>query len=166
MSEPSGARAQPPAQFTIRELDPADAERCQAFLQGLDPWDVKMRFGALHTNIHYFCPDGRSRNDRLAFAAIGADAAILGVLNLVQANDEAGGVAILVRSDCQRRGIGRTLLVHGCAWAEAHRLARLFGYVLAENKAMLALARALGCRLTRFDSFFIELSLDLAAPQP
>jgi acetyltransferase len=59
-----------------------------------------------------------------------------------------GGVAIIVRSDLKGRGIGACLMRLLIDYARARGYGTLIGEVLAENAAMLALARDLGFSAT------------------
>jgi GNAT superfamily N-acetyltransferase len=65
--------------------------------------------------------------------------------------------AVVVRSDRQRRGIGRALLAHAIRQAAVLGLSQVAGLVLPENTAMLALARAMGFGGFDWKDQFIEI---------
>jgi GNAT superfamily N-acetyltransferase len=54
---------------------------------------------------------------------------------------------LLVRSDLQRRGIGRTLLLKAIDYCRARGTAQLIGQIRAENEPMIALARRCGMQV-------------------
>ena len=58
----------------------------------------------------------------------------------------AAEFALLVRRDCGRLGLGRLLLGALVDHARRRGIGRVWGVVLAENRPMLELARAMGFR--------------------
>jgi acetyltransferase len=78
----------------------------------------------------------------------GAASELLAVVHLAgDPDNERAEFAILVRSDLQRRGIGRLLMTRLIDYARARGLAEIFGYVLRDNVAMLGLCQAVGLSL-------------------
>lgn len=150
-------------EINIRDLRTADAEACEAFLHCLDGQDIRMRFSALRTSAEHLLPRSLGANEAVALAALDASGAILGIVNLAPLESGSAEVAIVVRSDRKRRGIGRSLLTHAIRRAARDGLSRLVGYVLAENAAMLALARAMGFQSDRLDNLSIEVSRAVSA---
>ncbi|MDE2483563.1 MAG: GNAT family N-acetyltransferase [bacterium] len=61
---------------------------------------------------------------------------------------------MLVAPTHRRRGIGRALIEHACAWAREREIAALYLHVFPHNLAALALYRALG---------FVEVERHVAA---
>jgi len=147
----------PPCLFAIRELGIDDLPACNLFFSRLDPQDVRLRFGSLRFSMSAFLPGFTGAPEGVAFAAWDAAGMILGIVTLASLSTAAAELAVIVRSDCKRRGIGRALLAHAIRWADGHGLSHILGYVLVENKAMLALARALGFQPVRWDSSFFEV---------
>ena len=81
----------------------------------------------------------------MALAALDAAGEILGVARLAgDPEGETAEFALLVRSDHQRRGLGRTLMEALIAYAKAHGYRRMWGALAAENQRMLDLAASLG----------------------
>lgn len=152
----------PTGHVAIRALRVADAAACVAFGERLDPHDIRMRFASQGSATAYFLPERALADGRVAFAAVDAARAILGVVNLAYTNSVSAEIGVAVRSDRQRRGIGRALLAHAIGWAEADGLSHLVGYVLAENRPMLTLAQSMGFRRTRQVDFFIEVGRPIA----
>jgi acetyltransferase len=56
--------------------------------------------------------------------------------------------AIMIRDDCQRQGIGTTLMSKLIEVARAEQIERLVGEILPENEAMKRLAEKVGFHLT------------------
>ena len=83
----------------------------------------------------------------MAFVAVAPEggAEILGEVRLFSYPDgETAEFALLVRSDAQRRGVGRALLQKAIEYSRARGSAALIGQIRADNEAMLALARRCG----------------------
>jgi acetyltransferase len=143
------------APLTLRELRACELPACTAFLHDLDARDIKLRFGSPRPSIRHIMPD--PARAYAAFAALDGSATILGVANLASLGADAAEVAIIIRSDHKRRGIGRSLLAHAILSAERSGVSRIIGYVDAENHAALALADAMGFLGIHWDSFSCEI---------
>lgn len=108
----------------------------------------------------------------LALAAVvmlGGEETLIGVARYVREADGAGCEFALVIADAwQGRGIGRYLTESLAAAARAHGLARMSGYVLSTNTAMLGLARKLGFRRERVpgDATLAQVTLNLVGGLP
>lgn len=158
-------RGRPPEDlFIIRALDESDAEACDRFCRQLDRDDIRRRFGTLRCPSRNFLPVHDGASERVAFAALDGSQDILGVLSLSHLSAGLAEVAVIVRSDHKRRGIGRSLLAHAIEYAEQDGLAQLVGYVIAGNAPMLALARQMGFRSLRWDEFLVEVRRSVSSP--
>jgi len=151
--------------LSIRELRGADAPECENFFHHLDREDIRMRFASAHFSFRYFLPGPTGTGEGVAFAALDAAATILGVIHLADLDGASAEVALIVRSDCQRRGIASLLLAHAIHWAASKGLAQLIGLVLTENRAMLALAQRMGFHNRRRDGYFVEIARPIS-PSP
>jgi acetyltransferase len=81
----------------------------------------------------------------MAFVLFDPQNEVAGVVRLSADPDgQRAEFALLTRSDLKRRGIGRLLMNRLIAYAGTRGIGELFGDVLAENSAMLALCRGLG----------------------
>jgi acetyltransferase len=136
----------------IRPIRPEDERAHAAFAARLSPVDVRFRFFAhrrvlsqpelVHfTHIDY----GRE----MAFIATASDEyggpETLGVVRVAAGRDEdRRELAIIVRSDLKRQGLGAALLEKMIRYCRASGIREIVGQVLAENKAMLGLAQRLG----------------------
>lgn len=150
--------------FMIRDLQASDARACELFFKSLDSHDVRMRFASPKAfSVDLFLPGSGGTAAGVAFAAVDPMDAVLGVINLVCLSSDSAEVAIVIRSDRKRRGIGRSLLAHVIQRASRDGLTQLLGHVLAENRPMLALARRMGFRSLRWNSFSIVVSRPLSS---
>ena len=130
-------------QVLIRELRrPEDEDAYLRFGAEMAADDLRMRF-AVPIRWSVALAQRILMLDGTVFAAFGEDGEILGVGRL--AGNE---VALAVRSELKRRGLGRALLEHIVHSALEHGIAELTGTVLAENRPMLALAQLAGFRIT------------------
>ena len=137
---------------TLRPIRPEDEARHLAFLERLDPEDVRMRVFYSRRTIE------RSELARLtqidyeremAFVATAADAdgaeETLGVVRAVADPDNVEAeFGIVVRSDLKGSGLGDRLMHKLIDYLKARGTRVLTAVVLAENRRMLSLARELG----------------------
>ena len=89
-------------------------------------------------------------------------------LGVVRAEARGGGadyeMAIVVRSDLKRLGLGRMLLNKMIRYCRARGARRLTAYTLGVNRAMLGLAQSLGFTATASQDGVVELVLPLETP--
>lgn len=154
----------PQSRFIIRTLEASDADACDRFCRQIEHEDVRRRFGTQHCLSRYFLPSHDGKSERVAFAAREVSQDILGVVTLSYLSAGLAEVALIVRSDRKRRGIGRSLLAYAIEYGEQDGLAQLVGYVLAGNTPMLALAQQMGFRSLRWDEFLIEVRRSVSSP--
>jgi len=137
----------------LRPIRPEDAPLLAQLVAELTPEDARLRF---FTPLRSLEPTALARftqidyDREMAFVLHLDDAPdrLLGVVRLAADPDNVRGeFAIVVRSDLHRRGLGRLLMTRLIAYARARRLSELFGDILTENKAMLALCAELGFTL-------------------
>ncbi|MBV8459220.1 MAG: GNAT family N-acetyltransferase [Acetobacteraceae bacterium] len=143
--------------FGIRELHASEGQACRIFFSHLELADIRMRFGSLHFSIRYFLPGQPGTGSGVAFAAMDATDQVLGIVNLAYLTPGAAEMAVIVRSDYKRRGIGHSLLAHAIYWAESQGLSEVVGYVFADNKPMLSLAHRMGLHIVRWDGLDVEI---------
>ena len=162
--------------LTLRPIRPEDEARHLAFLEKLDPVDVRMRIFYSRRSIE------RSELARLtqidyeremAFVVTAADAAgqeeTLAVVRAITDPDNHDAeFGIVVRSDLKGKGLG-LMLMHKLINYQRHRgTERLVATVLHENSGMLALARQLGMQplAEQPDAQTVALALDLRRSAP
>ena len=136
----------------LRPLKPEDAPAMRALFNKLRPEDVRLRFFSALRDL----PDTlRVRLTQLdydremAFVLWNGSEA-LGVVRLAADPDNnKAEFAVLVRSDCQGKGIGQFLLKRILDYAKQRGIHEVFGEVLSENRPMLQLCRKFGfdCQL-------------------
>ena len=128
---------------------------------------LRLRFGQAadfaddHTLKRFFGIKGRSGEMIWILEEGGAICAIAHLVRLSSAQAE---IALIVRTDCARRGIGEMLLRTTLARAAAQFLAPV-ALVLHENTAMLRLARKVGFEARKSFGLVVELEFDLGQLQ-
>jgi acetyltransferase len=159
----------------LRPIRPEDEPALRALFTRMSPEHIRLRFfqplhrlshglAARLTQIDY------DRQIALVLTAPGlpGEAEILGVGRLIR--DPAGVAAeyaLTVRTDLGGRGYGRFLMERLIVYARRLGLKEVFGLVLSENEAMLALCRKLGFRRHPVvdDPSVVRVSLSLEAAQ-
>ncbi len=154
----------------LRPIRPDDEQRHLAFLQKLDPEDIRLRIFSSRREI------ARSELARLtqidyeremAFIAVapGADGQpeTIGTVRAVTDADNARAeFGVIVRSDLKGRGLGSLLMKKIIGYCRDRGTGELVGDVLHENSGMLKLARALGFETLRGeDAGFAHVRLRL-----
>jgi acetyltransferase len=140
----------------LRPIRPEDEARHRAFLESLDPEDLRLRVFSSRRELP------RSELARLvqidyaremAFVAVteaehgASEPRIIGVVRAVCDPDNVEAeFAIIVRSDMHRQGLGRMLMRKMIGHLQARGTQRMVGEVLPENRSMAALAHAMGLR--------------------
>ncbi|HZS66902.1 MAG TPA: GNAT family N-acetyltransferase [Burkholderiales bacterium] len=153
----------------LRPIRPEDASAYADFIARTAAEDLRMRFFTLrrrlpakdlarYTEIDY--------QREMAFVALPEKGSgeILGEVRIYCFSDGATAeFALLVRSDVQRRGLGRALLAKAIEYSRARGATALLGQMRPDNEAMIALARALGMQVeVTPDVSFAVAHLDLA----
>ena len=134
--------------LTVRPIRPEDAPGLTDLVAKTDAEDVRLRFrgGLKRLPESWAARLSQIDYDReMALAAVDAGGDILGVARLAgDPEGETAEFALLVRSDHQRRGLGRALMEALIAYAKGRGYREVWGTILAENKRMLDLAADLG----------------------
>jgi acetyltransferase len=133
---------------TIRPIKPEDERLYARFIERMAPEDMRMRFFIARPHLSHQLIARLTQIDyarEMAFVALAADGALLGVVRMVADPDYTRAeYAVLVRSDLKGRGLGWRLMKHLIDYAKAEKLAQLQGAVLADNTTMLQMCRDLG----------------------
>jgi RimJ/RimL family protein N-acetyltransferase len=90
------------------------------------------------------------------------DAAIAAIAHRITLSRSEAEIALIVRSDVQRRGIGEFLLRQALARSARAGLKTLTGLVVWENRAMRRLAAKVGFVPGQGSAWALELTLDIA----
>jgi acetyltransferase len=159
--------------FRLRPIRPEDEPALVRMVELSDPEDVRLRFFAPLRRIGHAFAARLTQIDYSREMALvaepaepGAQGAILGVVRLIADPDgERAEFGIMVRSDQKGRGLGRLLMEAILAYARAQRVGTVHGEVLAENTAMLSMARRIGFRqkVHKDDPGLRVLEFDLSA---
>lgn len=138
--------------IVLRPIRPEDEAQHRRFVEALSPEDVRMRVFAPRRELQ------RGELARLTQIDYAREMAFIAerrgrdgepeTIGTVRAVSDPDGVeaefAIVVRSDCQGRGLGRVLLDKLERYLRGQGLQRITGLVLRENATMLDLARHVG----------------------
>jgi RimJ/RimL family protein N-acetyltransferase len=137
-------------EYLLRPIQPEDAEALREGFRTLSPEDVRFRF--LHPMRELSPEEARRLADidrRRAFALVVAEPGEPGrvgggaVARVAVDQDEAE-FAVVVAPALRGHGLATYLLRKLIEWCRRKRLKAIYGNVLAENTAMLALAERLG----------------------
>jgi acetyltransferase len=140
-------------ELTLRAIRPEDEAQHLAFLEQLDPEDIRMRVFYSRRSIERTELARLTQIDyarEMAFLAVAQDDATgaeqtLGVVRAIADPDNvAAEFGIVIRSDLKGGGLGRILLNKMVRYARDNGTQRLIGTVISENKPMLELAREIG----------------------
>jgi acetyltransferase len=154
--------------LTVRPIRPEDAPGLTDLVSKTDAEDVRLRFrgGLKRLPESWAARLSQIDYDReMALAAVDAAGDILGVARMAgDPEGETAEFALLVRSDHQRRGLGRALMEALIAYAKERGYREVWGTIAAENKRMLDLAADLGFqrRADPADAALIRATLTLA----
>ncbi|MDZ3836051.1 MAG: bifunctional acetate--CoA ligase family protein/GNAT family N-acetyltransferase [Rhodospirillales bacterium] len=135
----------------LRPIRPEDEPALQEFVRRLTPEDIRMRFFSHLRELDHRMAAGLTQIDyerQMALLAVHGGAGKAEIWGVVRINADADGAsaeyAIAVRSDLKGKGLGRLLMEEILEYAKRRGVGEIWGEVLAENKAMLALVRKLG----------------------
>jgi len=139
-------------------------DKVRAFVRRTSRESLRLRFGQAAdfaddgTLKRFFDIDGVTGEMIWVLEEGGAICAITHLVRLSAAHAE---IALIVRSDRARRGIGEKLLRMTLARAARQGLRTLSAFVLYENTAMLRLARKVGLEARKSSGLAVELEFDL-----
>ncbi|MEZ5665267.1 MAG: GNAT family N-acetyltransferase [Burkholderiaceae bacterium] len=138
--------------LTLRPIRPEDEAQHRAFLERLDPEDIRLRVFYSRRSIEHSELARLTQIDyarEMAFVATrpvpGVGEETLGAVRVaIDPDNEDAEFGVIVRSDLKGSGLGHRLMRKMIGHLEACGTRRMVGTVLRENSAMLELARALG----------------------
>jgi len=157
-------RARPVEPHEIRAISPADESGLQQFIRELSPASRYSRFMRALRELP------ADMLDRFVHPAPGREAVLVatspdgGIVGIAQyvADEKGDGceVALVVSDARQRKGLGTRLLGALARVASENAIGHLHADVLADNYAMRALARKVGCeaRLNPQAAFLVQIS--------
>ncbi|WP_334134778.1 bifunctional acetate--CoA ligase family protein/GNAT family N-acetyltransferase [Tepidimonas sp.] len=139
-------------QLTVRPIRPEDEAQHLAFLEQMDPQDIRLRIFYSRRSIEHSELARLTQIDydrEMAFIATrtgpdGRPETIGEVRGICDPDNDTAEYGILVRSDLKGRGLGRLLMQRLIDYLRDHGTRRIVGAVLRENQPMLALVQRLG----------------------
>jgi acetyltransferase len=139
--------------FTMRPIRPVDASLYPAFLQRMDPEDMRRRFLVPMPTLSKQLLVRLTQLDYdrdIAFVALDrATGELAGIVRYSADPDHrTAEYGVLVRSDLKGRGLGRALMRRLIEYARRSGIEELFGLVLPDNARMLSICRDLGFAVT------------------
>jgi GNAT superfamily N-acetyltransferase len=147
-----------------RPLNEAEWEMIRAFLRRTNREDLRLRFGQPldfqddATLRRFFdIEDGVGE----LVCMLDEHGAIAGILHRILVSSAEVEIALVVRSDLKRVGIGESLLRIALSRATKQQLKTLSALVLRENGAMLRLARKIGFAPRKLSALTVELECEL-----
>jgi acetyltransferase len=161
----------PEGSYELRPIRPVDALLYPEFWKHTTPEDVRRRFLAPRK---FFSREAEMRwtqldyDREMAFVALTPAEELAGVSRIsCDPDHRRAEYSLLVRSDMQGKGLGTALMRLLIDYAIADGLERLEGYVLADNRGMLALIARLGFEsaIDPDDPGVLSTWLDLRRPQ-
>ena len=141
-------------EILLRPIRPEDELLYDAFLEHVTPEDLRMRLLAPQKGLDHKFLARLTQIDyarEIAFVAIARQSGeLMGVSRFAADPDLVRAeYAVIVRSDLKGAGLGWELMQHLIAYARAAGIQELFGHVLYDNEAMLAMCRNLGFEIER-----------------
>jgi GNAT superfamily N-acetyltransferase len=151
------------AAFAVRPLAVADEAEYVRFCRALDREDVRLRFGRYIEGTGESCIRRFLESEEsVALAAFEPEGGIVGVGRL--AEEPEPELALIVHPAWKRQGVGWTLMAALLDLGERRGLPLVRGYVLAENRPMLELAREFGFRAVAAEGPTLTIERRLVAP--
>lgn len=140
----------------LRPVRPEDEPAFHATFAKLSDEDIRMRFFAPLKTLPRDMAARLTQIDydrEMAFVLEQlSDGAIIGVSRFVADPDgRKAEFAVIVRSDLKGRGIGRLLMTRIVDYARRRGIGELFGDILRENTAMLALMQEMGFEIVNLE---------------
>jgi RimJ/RimL family protein N-acetyltransferase len=166
---PSGVVCHGEIVVLTRALAERDWDMVRAFVRGTSRESLRLRFGQAadftddRTLKRFF--DIKSPNGEMMWM-LEEGGAICAIVHLARLSPGQAEIALIVRSDRARRGIGEALLRTALARAARQGLRTLSAVVLHENTAMLRLARKAGFVPCKSLGLAVELEFDLRRDFP
>lgn len=157
-------------EILLRPIRPEDESAHHEFLNKTDPKDIYFRFFRAANNFCHPCLARFTQIDydrEMAFIATMKTEKnkpeTLGVIRAVSdADNIEAEIAVIVRTDMQKHGIGKKLMDKMIRYCQARGTKRLTGQVLLKNQAMINLAKQFNFKVKgQADQSVIDISLDL-----
>ncbi len=146
----------------VRRVGIADLPSCVQFARLLHPEDVRLRFGrpaALGDGDTFRRLFGFDDRGIELFGAFNLNGQLLGLATIAWVRPATAEVALIIRSDLQRRGLGATLLANIIKDARSAGFGLLLAQIDGGNVPMQRLARRFGFEFTGNCASTVEAQL-------
>ena len=145
----------------VQRLSASARDAYRTHLVALDPEDTRLRFGSTIVRDAVAAYVDRIDFDRDVVFAVRDDAlGVVGAAHLAFLDDAASELGVSVDSGHRRRGIGSALVRRAAAHSRNRNVRTLYMYCLAENAAMMHIARDAGM-LVVVESGHVDAQLTL-----
>jgi len=122
--------------LTIRQAMPADADAIADMIAGIEPDKLVSEISRDERRDRFEAYLAQGLN--VAFLAE-SNGRLIGELTLALGHPDPTRIGFGVHPDFRRRGVGRSLLEHALAWADANDIHKLTAEVMSHNVAALSL---------------------------
>jgi RimJ/RimL family protein N-acetyltransferase/uncharacterized protein YjiS (DUF1127 family) len=159
------ARRRPYGRFgavRVRRIEPEDMPRCVQFGRLLHPEDIRLRFGrqaALNDGDTFRRVFGLDDYKIESVGAFNLNGQMLGLATIAWLRPGMAEVALIIRSDLQRRGLGATLLTTVIKDARGAGFNLLLAHIDRGNVPMQRLARRFGFEFSGDRAATVEAQL-------
>jgi acetyltransferase len=160
----AGEAYEPGELVVTRSLSESDWDMIRAFVRNIEQNDLRLRFGGaidFHDEDSLRRRFGVNPNSGEIAWLLDERSSIAGISHRVLVSQFEAEIALIVRSDLKRRGIGTRMLNSLIRRSTEERLQTLSAFILHENRAMLNLARKAGFVARATLGFNVELALAL-----
>jgi GNAT superfamily N-acetyltransferase len=150
----------------VQRLTASARDAYRAHLAALDPDDARLRFGSVIGADAIGAYVDRIDFERDVVFAVRDDALrVVGAAHLALLDEESAELGVSVDAGQRRRGIATALVERAAAHARNRNLRTLYMHCLAENAAMMHVARRAGMAVI-FDSGHADAQLTLPPADP
>jgi RimJ/RimL family protein N-acetyltransferase len=144
----------------VRVAGPSDRDLLAAMYDGFEPLGVAFGLPPFSEEARRNWIAGALTNEVNVVAL--ADGAVVGHCFLAADQSRAAEIAIFVRQEYRRRGIGRALVQSALEHGTRAGLRRVWSMTSPDNRPALRLQECCGFRLTKFAFPACELEIDLS----
>ena len=158
----AGEAYEPGDLIVTRSLSESDWDMIRAFVRNIEQNDLRLRFGGaidFHDEDSLRRRFGVNPNSGEIAWLLDERSSIAGISHRVLISPFEAEIALIVRSDLKRRGIGTRMLNSLIRRSTEERLQTVSAFILYENRAMLELARKAGFVARATLGFNVELAL-------
>lgn len=129
--------------ITIKALGEWAKDDILKHLLELDEESKRLRFGIKASNeyITNYVNKINFNSDDKCYGAFDIKLRLIGLVHLAKMNEDSAEIGISVAQDCRKNKIGQSLWQRAVGWARMAGCKYLYSFCLAENEAMIKLAK-------------------------